>query len=127
VDVLAIDRAGTGDVHVVEIMAPRPVPFLTAPMKTMRKTIDRLMLIPAQFRWIAVAGSRTETPGGSKVAPDYLYPTEEMGRIGVMVFYKTENDSLGARIRYAAERFRGNLAREVDAFVAKIRPDIEVR
>lgn len=121
VDLLAIDRAGVGDVHVVGIVRPPVWPV------SMKKVVDRLMLIPAQFRWIAVYGGPKETLGPSKRAPNYLYPSEEMGRVGVVVFFKTQNDDLGARIRYRAERFRGNLSKEADAFVARNRPDIEFR
>jgi hypothetical protein len=83
------------------------------------------MSVPAQFRWLA-APKRAFSPWPSK-APAFLYPRDDMGRIGIIEIVKTEDDGLGANIRFKAERFRGNLAKEADAFLAGHKPDIEFR
>src|SRR5271169_5976479 len=44
-DVLAIDRGGTGDVHVVEIKAG---------VIAAKSVLPQLLHVPANFRWIAV-------------------------------------------------------------------------
>ena len=83
------------------------------------------MRVPAQFRWLA-APKRAFAQWPSK-APAFLYPRGEMGRIGIIEIVKLEDDNLGASIRFRAERFRGNLSKEADAFLAAHRPDIEFR
>jgi hypothetical protein len=118
IDILAIDKAGAGDVHVVEIKAGILNP---------RTIVKRLMSIPAQFRWMAVFPKRDQKADPAGKAPSYLYPLEDMGRIGVIEVVKMPDDSLGANIRFKAERFRGNYSPEVDEFAKKHRPDIEFR
>src|SRR5687767_14073316 len=84
VDLLAIDRAGTGDVHVVEIKYHAQVGL---------ETITALLEVPAQFRWIAFfresATPQTESALASKQA---LYPSEGMGRVGVIEVVRQAND-----------------------------------
>src|ERR1035437_4013770 len=118
IDILAIDKAGVGDVHVVEIKAGILNP---------RTIVKRLMSVPAQFRWMAVFPQRGQKAGPAGKAPSYLYPIEEMGRIGVIDVVKMTDDSLGANIRFKAERFRGNYTQQVDEFAKTHRPDIEFR
>jgi hypothetical protein len=121
VDVLAVDRAGVGDVHVVEVMRS---------LADLRSAAKQLMGCPAQFRWLAVAkaarGRSVIVPSSGK-APAFLYPREGMGRIGVIEVVKTPKDGLRAEVLFKAERFRGNLNAEVDKFVAEHRPDIDFR
>jgi hypothetical protein len=116
VDVLAIDRAGSGDVHVVEIK-----PGVLDP----KSAAHQLMTVPAQYRWLA--GPKRAFALWPAKAPSFLYPHEGMGRIGVIEIVRTPDDSLVANIRFRAERFGGNLRKEVDAFLAAHRPDIEFR
>jgi hypothetical protein len=118
VDILAIDRAGVGDVHVIEVAAGDYDP---------RTVVKKLMSIPAQFRWMAVFPKGGQKAGPAGKAPSYLYPIEDMGRIGVIEVVRMADDSLGANIRFKAERFRGNYSQEVDQFAKKHRPDIEFR
>ena len=118
VDILAVDRLGSGDVHIVEVVAGAFTP---------RTVVKRLMSVPAQFRWLAVVRKSGEKTRIGGTAPSYLYPIEDMGRIGLIEVSKMADDSLGADIRFKAERFRGNFTREVDGFAATHRPDIEFR
>ncbi len=118
IDILAIDKAGAGDVHVVEIKAGTVNP---------RSVVNRLMNIPAQYRWMVVFRKPGQKADPAGKAPSYLYPIEEMGRIGVIEVVRMAGDSLGANIRFKAERFRGNYTPQVDEFVKKHRPDIEFR
>lgn len=118
VDILAVDRAGTGDVHVVAIKGGS---------FDMKRTVERLMRVPAQFRWLAALKRAFAPWASSSKAPAFLYPRGEMGRIGLIEIVKTEDDGLGANIRFRAERFRGNLSKEADAFLATHKPDIEFR
>src|SRR5438034_1165179 len=76
VDVLAIDRDGVGDVHLVEIR---------------RKAADALALIPkllaarAPFRWISfLQGTEDETAARALASQESLYPANTAGRVGVI-------------------------------------------
>jgi hypothetical protein len=119
VDLLAIDRAGAGDLHVVEIKGP---------LFNWEKLVERLMSVPAQYRWVAsVGGRRGSRSKRADAAPQVLYPTDRMGRIGVIEVCQTAGDELQAQIKFRAERFPGNLADEVDRFILAHKPDIEFR
>jgi hypothetical protein len=97
VDVLAIDRDGIGDVHLVEIR---------------RKAADALALIPrllqarAPFRWVAfLKGTEDEAASSSLVSHEILYPPDTAGRIGVIEIVEMARSDLGASVRIKAERF----------------------
>lgn len=116
VDLLAIDRAGTGDVHVVEIKR-RADDALRA--------IHSLMGVPAQFRWIAFFNdSVTPSQKRNLSKSKRLFPLETSGRIGVIEVVKMENGELGANKVIAAERFPGTYRQKVKAFVASHEADI---
>ncbi len=119
-DVLAIDRAGTGDVHLVEIKKP---------VFNLPKAIEQVMNFPAQFRWLAYLhlGTTSTSTRFGKLAPPTLYPTQGMGRVGLIEIVRMEGDEVGANIRFRAERFPGNLTDAVDRFVATHKPDVEFR
>ena len=116
VDVIAIDRAGVGDVHVVEIEGS-PEPDVAA--------IRQLIAVSnAHFRWLAFF------PKGDVAAelPAWrgdLFPDDEMGRVGLIGIERTANDDLAARILVKAERFRGPPRAARSAFRESNEPDLE--
>jgi hypothetical protein len=121
VDVLAVDRAGSGDVHVVEVKRS---------LKDLRSAARQVMHCPAQFRWLTVSADiwgKTVIASSSGKAPSLLYPPDGMGRIGVIRVVKTPKDGLRAEVLFKAERFKGNLYAQADKFVAGHRPDIDFR
>jgi len=97
VDVLAIDRDGIGDTHLVQIR---------------QKAADALALIPklfgarAPFRWIAFSrGTEDEAVASALASQEILYPPDTAGRIGVIEIVEMAGDDLGANVRIKAERF----------------------
>ncbi len=115
-DVLAIDRAGTGAVHVVEIKRHA---------EDALRAIPALMAIPAQFRWVAFfADSITLAQKSSLSKSKRLFPLEASGRIGVIEVVKMQNDELGANKLITAERFPGTYRQKVKAFVESHEADI---
>lgn len=117
VDVLAVDRAGTGDLHVVEVKFSANVAFAA---------IAELLPVPAQFRWIAffraTADSQTEL---NLIGKQPLYPPNGMGRVGVIEVVQMANDDLGANVRIRAERFMGSFRTQVEQFVTSVPADIQ--
>lgn len=96
-DVLAIDRDGRGDAHLVEIR---------------RNAADALALVPrllearAPFRWIAfLRGTEDAAATAALISQDILYPRDAAGRVGVIEIVEMAGNDLGANARMKAERF----------------------
>src|SRR5580700_7003855 len=102
-DVLAIDRGGTGDVHVVEIKTG----FLAA-----KSALPQLLDIPANFRWIAVLTKIGER--SYRISHELLNPQQGPGRIGIIRVMNTPDDRLSAELEIGAERFPAPLYDKAD-------------
>jgi len=117
VDVLAIDRAGAGDVHAV---------FVKASFAELGDAVRDVMNIPAHFRYVA----SFENTSPQQMNESQLYAPNGIGRVGVIsVGEHAEDRSLYARLVIAPERFRleDKYWKEVDAFLASSAPDVEIR
>jgi|HubBroStandDraft_5_1064220.scaffolds.fasta_scaffold446884_2 hypothetical protein len=118
VDLVAIDRAGSGDVHVVEIMSG-------AKSASIRAAIRQLLNIRANYLWIAFVQNKNERP--MKMPSKLLYPYRGMGRIGLIRVEHNKDDQLPVRIETKAERFPGSYYESADRFRSAHKPDIEFR
>jgi hypothetical protein len=143
-DVLAVDRAGAGDLHAVEIKlldkGPAPVSVsakatsLAALQEKARKiqvesVYRQLMTIPAHFRYLAIPAESTE-----RIRMDLLqlglYAQDGVGRLGIIAITEKGVDSPKAEVVLVPERFRvdpAKLKAIETRLLAKSRPDIEVR
>ncbi len=113
VDVLAVDRAGSGDIHVVEVIVGKP-----------GEMISRVMQLPAHFKYVALIANGNYLPTlKSLYAPD-----DGPGRIGVIQIVEVANE-LKAEFRYQPERFRVDpvVIKQIDRFTARHQADIELR
>ncbi|HZK82015.1 MAG TPA: hypothetical protein VFC46_13130 [Humisphaera sp.] len=122
-DILAIDRAGSGDVHVVAIAKD---------IDEAEKALPKLMQIPAQFRWISFP--KEQKPDRmreyKRVNKLPLFPEDGMGRVGVILVAPDEDcdsEGLAAVVAKRAERFPGSYYDEADKFMAKHKADILFR
>jgi hypothetical protein len=115
-DVLAIDRGGTGDVHIVEIKTGIPAA---------KSVLPQLLEVPANFRWIAVLTKLGERP--YRISHDLLNPPQGPGRIGIIRVINTPDGGLSADLEVSAERFPGPLYEKADRFKARHKADIEFR
>lgn len=115
-DLLVIDRAGAGDVHVVEIKSN---------FRAARSAIPGLLDVPANYRWLAVPRAKNLEEAVS-MHIDELYPPKGAGRVGIIEIVEIVHD-LGASVVLQAERFPERLADPVDEFVATHAADIEYR
>lgn len=124
VDVVAIDRDGTGDVHVVEVgQSLRDA--LSDGVKAIRD-------VPAQYRWVAYQGEGLLPPDDeaelAMLSEKPLLPEAGMGRIGVIEVVYMSSGDLGARIRLKAERYQpGDIDADIQAFLRQEKPDIEFK
>jgi hypothetical protein len=117
IDLLAVDRAGSGDIHVVEVTAD-PNRILSA--------VADLMAVPAHYKYVA-AFENAVLP---QAADSRLFAQDGIGRIGVIaVRERPEDGGLRARLAVAPERFRveEKFWKEVDSFLASSAPDLEIR
>jgi hypothetical protein len=97
IDLLAIDRNGVGDAHLVEIRKT-----WTAALEC----VPRLLLSRAPYRWLAffrgVGDSSLAAPLDSQTE---LHSPGQPGRIGLIEIVEKPGDELGANVRLTAERF----------------------
>jgi hypothetical protein len=117
VDVLAVDRSGSGEVHAVEVRRGRD---LEAP-----DVIERLMQIPAHFRYLALF----DNPKNRRPHQHMLYSPDGIGRIGIVELRDDPVGNLNARISVQPERFKldSSVYRMVDRFTASYPANFEVR
>jgi hypothetical protein len=148
-DVLAVDRAGSGDLHGVEVKLGEHLsgvrlrnPSSTADLnrvkenwlKVFRADIasirKQLMSLPVHYKYVAVPESVLDMVLG-EIGP-YLYSPDGLGRIGIISLLEQGDEPLKARIVVTPERFRVDaaaLAKIEKELIAnrRVRPDIEVR
>ena len=117
VDVMAVDRSGSGEVHVVEVKVG------TQPLATIEKAVASLLRIPAHFKYLAVFDNKNYLPDER-----HLYAPDGMGRIGVIQVKENPAGDLSAEFRVRPERFRFDASfKLVDKFTATHPAYIEIR
>jgi hypothetical protein len=117
IDVLAVDRAGAGDIHVAEAKTS---------FKTVYDAVLDLMSIPAHYRYVATF----EDNALQRIDESRLYAHDGIGRVGIIaIAERPEDKSLHGRLLVAPERFRleSKYWQEVDAFLASSAADVEIR
>jgi hypothetical protein len=141
-DVLAVDRAGAGDLHAVTIKLqvefvntrpsgaddPRAGWMSQMRKRKVREMRDHLMSLPAHYRYLAIPHSSWDIV--MKELGPLLYSADGIGRVGIITITDRGQDPPTAELSIAPERFRvdavklGNVEKKL---LQKIRPDIEVR
>ena len=118
VDVLAVDRSGSGEIHVVEIKVGSAV------LAAAEETIDKLAQVPAHFKYLAVFDNKNY-----RLNDRILYAPDGMGRIGVIQVKEDDAGNLSAEFQIRPERFRldSSIFKSIDRFTAKHPPDLEIR
>lgn len=131
-DVLAVDRAGAGDLHAVEIKLLGEG-HISGPIKRQLEIITQahrvLMSMPAHFRYLAIQTSDTGQLRSDLSRVD-LYAKDGIGRVGIIAITEKGIDSPIAEVVFTPERFRvdpAKLKAIETKLLAKSRPDIEVR
>jgi uncharacterized protein YutE (UPF0331/DUF86 family) len=112
VDVLAIDRAGSGDLHVVEVKTR--IDQVTA------STIRRLLRVPAHYRWIACS-----VIGGNKQSIHDLSAKLTKSGIGLIEVVTMANGELGVNVILKPNRAESFDRAKIGDFLRGRVPDIE--
>jgi hypothetical protein len=114
VDILAIDRAGSGDVHAIELKYQAEEGI---------QAIPHLLAVPSQYKWIAFFADTLPAESGD-VIRNSLLPKQGMGRVGAIAVVRMAGNELGANVFVRPERFAGSLRQQVPEFVRLNDPDI---
>lgn len=115
VDLLAVDRAGTGEVHIVEVKSG---------MREAVQSLERVKAMPAHYKYIAIIGDRRY-----RLNDKALYAADGFGRIGVIRIIEDDAGNLSTKLVLTPERFRvdASVFRSIDRFTSKHPADLEVR
>ena len=117
-DLMAVDRAGSGDVHVVFIH-PDPSAVVSP------ATLSAIKKMPAHFMYIATLSPTLE------IDPCHAsyFSRDGIGRVGIIDIQEQEDSSLIAKVIQPPERFL--MSKEVKdniwRFTDKYRPDFDVK
>lgn len=127
-DLLAVDRGGGGDLHGVEIIglelrlpAPSSSPELIAILSSQ---VDRMKLNPTHYRYLAMPKILL------RLLPKLqLFSPDGIGRTGILLVSQQNDDLPFVEIAIKPERYRvsASAMKQIDRFLSRNRPDIEVR
>ncbi|MGA2391231.1 MAG: hypothetical protein ABSF97_19890 [Candidatus Sulfotelmatobacter sp.] len=115
VDILAVDRAGAGEIHIVEVKLG------SSDLPNCVRSIAR---IPAHFKYLALFGNGSYHPSDRS-----LYAPDGMGRVGVIQVRENRADELRAEFVVRPERFRldSSYFKQIDKFTSARPADMEIR
>lgn len=132
VDILAVDRAGSGDLHAVKIL----IAALAGPKALgleLLVALSRAKRDPFHFYYLVVpAGAVTEERGLRLVKAADLFDDSGIGRVGIVALQselQVAGDPPQARLVVKPERFRmrEDSLKRIERFLEKTKPDMAVR
>lgn len=122
-DLLAVDRGGGGDLHGVEI---KIASMFASSVRGLHEFIGQLKDYPTHYRYLALPKSEAVV----KLLPKLqLFSPDGIGRVGILLVEEREEGLPGVEYAIKPERFRVSPVsmEKLDKFLARNRPDIEVR
>lgn len=124
IDIIAVDRAGTGDIHVVEVCKTLN--------EALTKGVTIIRDVPAHYHWVAFQGEGLLPHDGDAelklLSEEPLLPESGMGRIGVIEVIRMASNDLGANFKVKGERFRTEeISMLIEEFVNHEKADIEFK
>jgi hypothetical protein len=130
-DVLAVDRGGSGDLHAVDV---KLVVELHSPSQR-RALVQALKSSPFHFKYLAVPEFAISESGLDFTTYSDLFDETGIGRIGILSFdsgildASSMSSANAVSIVVSPERFlvRGAKLTLIEKFLAKAKPDMEVR
>lgn len=115
-DLVLVDRAGTGDLHVVQVVSS---------LESASSTLSELLSTPVPYRWLAVSVSDDELSELTLARRAEFQPETGAGRVGLVRVVRMAADELGANVLWRAERFHGVRAGSFRDALASREPDME--
>jgi hypothetical protein len=133
-DVLAVDQAGSGDLHAAEVKET----LVSVPSRAqLRKLLAEVMEIPFHFRYLALPWSTSEEHERCQRFGDYpeLFDGSGIGRVGVIAFNhailqssaQLQQSVINIVVRPERFRVQGEKLAAVEKFLAKSKPDMAIR
>lgn len=135
VEVLAVDRDGVGDVHVVLLFARLssrpPVTDVEYEHGQISSLLGRLEQIPAQYKYIAGVditelGSLYPFEVGAELQERSFAP-DGLGRVGFFSIEVSRNDEPKVTLMTRPERFRADVGTLIDEYIHEHAADWEIR
>ncbi len=135
VDLLAIDRDGSGDVHAVMAYV-RPLldgqlPDTIADKKSITEKIEQLSKVRTQYKYALGVGTTTDWRAfGDHPAPELIdesFSPDGLGRVGVAFAGPDQTGMMIVNLSIFPERFRAFVSQAADDFVKTHSADWEVR
>lgn len=134
VEVLAIDRAGVGDVHAVRMVPPQGRYIEDGGTQKIGRLVSDLVnafrSFPSHYRYVAVVSDDPDTRrfNAAEVIKRDSFAQDGVGRIGILYVDLSEEDP-SVRVILKAERFRSSkeIVELADQFVAEHTPNWEIR
>jgi hypothetical protein len=134
-DVLAIDRDGTGDVHAVLLFPLEVTADLQQTLATRLEhetaRVAEFAEIPAQYKYIACAligsGFMEGLVDRNYRAVDDLLAEDGIGRIGLVTVERFERPEPHVTLDVRPERFRAKVAKLADSYIEKHEADWQIR
>jgi hypothetical protein len=133
-DVLAIDRDGSGDVHAILLFARRydEVGELQRGYQgeTIAALVDELLSVPAHWRYIAAVESDQLHRAAFAISDstaERTFSEDGIGRIGFLAVDAPVDGESKVKIEVRPERFRAKVAKLADEYLAQHTADWEIR
>ncbi len=139
IDVLAVERDGNGDVHMVRVSSSRPSltphdvndSVLISTSEKIAGLLDDVKYFQGEFRYIALLlpkNSKNHDYKPSSKLVNMVTAKDGIGRIGILLIDVAADDST-VKVLVTPERFRSSkeLAANVDKFIDKHEPVYRVR
>ena len=132
IDVLAVDRGGSGDVYGVQIVQLAILPTETG----IRRWLTQFEEIPLHFRYLAIQANEETLPTLRKLNHyEALFDSTGIGRVGILAYderlldpgAKVDSTLMSVIVQPERFRVRGEQLAKIEKFLVKTKPDIEVR
>lgn len=122
-DLLAVDRGGGGDLYGIEVKIPN---LFVSSITNLRAYIQRLSANPTHYKYLALPKTEAVKDLLDRLQ---LFSPDGIGRTGILLVDERQGALPEVEVAIKAERYRVPPAsmEKVDRFLAKNRPDIEVR
>ncbi|MHB1701666.1 MAG: hypothetical protein ACYCSN_16365 [Acidobacteriaceae bacterium] len=135
VDVLAVNKAGSGDLHTARILvadSPLPLGHKTRALHIIRD-LHKIMADPFHFNYLVVPALQFDEEGNLRfVSPANLFDKTGIGRVGIIALQaesRSAGDAPAVSLVVKPERFRmrEDSLKRAERFLDKTKPDIQVR
>jgi hypothetical protein len=132
IDVLAVDRGGSGDVYGVQVVVMAILPTETG----IRKWLAPLKALPVHYKYLAIQANESILPNLRKLDQyEELFDSTGIGRIGILAYdeglldasAKVDSTLMSVIVQPERFRVRGEKLANIERFLVKAKPDMEVR